>query len=109
MLLEILIQINYKNEKEHFTVMIDLFKSKELKSCYHEFNNIEFGVDKEIKTYKNIGHVDYCFIPTKWKVLSVKTGKYDEWYQAQWKLSENTIDHIPMQIEFEPTISLAST
>jgi len=81
--------------------MINLFKDKNLKSCYHKFNKIEFGVDKEIKTYKNIGHVDYCFIPEKWKVLSVKTGEHDKWYQNQWKLSKNTIDHIPMQIVLE--------
>ncbi|UTY23132.1 endonuclease/exonuclease/phosphatase family protein [Treponema denticola] len=93
--------INYQNEREYFAYMINLFKDKNLKSCYHKFNKIEFGVDKEIKTYKNIGHVDYCFIPEKWKVLSVKTGEHDKWYQNQWKLSKNTIDHIPMQIVFE--------
>lgn len=92
--------INYKNEKEYFTTMVNLFESKKLKSCYHEFNKSEFGGIEEIKTYKNIGHIDYCFIPKEWHVLSVKTGSHNKWYQNQWELSENTIDHIPMQIEF---------
>jgi exonuclease III len=93
--------INYANEKKYFEEMIKLFNAKELKSCYHVFNQIEFGVDQEINTYKDIGHVDYCFVPKDWSIINVKTGEHEKWYQNQWRISENSIDHIPMQIEIK--------
>ncbi|OQA62695.1 MAG: hypothetical protein BWY38_03270 [Ignavibacteria bacterium ADurb.Bin266] len=81
-----------KENVNSFENALSSFKSHNMKSIYHEFNNECFGQEKQATSYQSQGnyHIDYCFVPKTAKVHNVELKEFEK-----IKLS----DHLPMIID----------
>ncbi|WP_338598957.1 endonuclease/exonuclease/phosphatase family protein [Desulfoferula mesophila] len=69
-----------------------------LKSAYHSFYGEQYGEETRPTFYFRWSaskpfHIDYCFVPSDWNILSVEVGSYDGWALLS--------DHRPLIIDVD--------
>lgn len=90
---------SYSGIKGYKTI-IDLFNNYNLISCYHHFNNEEFGSETK-ETYYHYGkvdrpfHLDYCLVSNE--VLPT----IENFYIGEKEVYAPLSDHLPLVVEFE--------
>lgn len=75
--------------------VVEILRSRNIKSTYHEFFNEKFGKEtkpsffmyhKQNRPY----HIDYCFASSDFNISNVEVGKYEDWTGKS--------DHVPLII-----------
>ena len=70
-----------------------------LVSAYHAFHGVEHGAEAHPTHYfrwseKRPFHLDYCYVPSSWRIESVEVGTYFDW--TAWS------DHRPVVVDVLP-------
>jgi len=74
---------------------VELLKSKQLRSCYHEYYQEEFGEETKATFFMyhhqdKPYHIDYCFCSESFILLNFEVGDYDNY--------TSNSDHMPIYI-----------
>jgi exodeoxyribonuclease-3 len=86
-----------------WTVTVDRLGEAGFVSAYHADRAVAYGREPEPTLYwrdRRVDgptyHIDYCFVPRAWSIVSVAVGSFQDWVGA--RLS----DHVPLTVEVEP-------
>lgn len=90
---------NPRRQTDFSRVALRLEREFGLQSAYHKFFNERFGSDSRgthhFRWNENAPfHIDYCFVPSTWRVESVEVGEYANW--------GSTSDHCPLVVDVVP-------
>jgi exodeoxyribonuclease III len=86
---------DHQSKTYNFSAIASRLKQVGLKSAYHDFKGVSFGVEPDQTLFFRKSaleyHIDYCFIPQFWNAKDVVVGRREQWIGIS--------DHAPLLVD----------